>query len=279
MLSVVVREEFQRKIIGIRRVGRGPARREIDALAAENAVRISVSEGSREIRFPGKGGTPLCETHRSSRINHVGRGANAGNAERDGLVRLNERRPDLIDRAGFTDVRRVPVVAVNPNGERLLLGLSPSRSIRAVGVGVNVEHVDGAAAGNFVLPIDLVQPPGEKINAGMCAFVVVIRAIPVIPPAATHRSKTNRFRVPTFEGGRLGNEGVAHLVVGGGSGMNIALRAAPNVDLIVHVVEVRSRAECGGQRGRPLVAVEAPRRVIAPGLVKQRHVGIGWIRR
>ena len=65
--------------------------------------------------------------------------------------------------------------------------------------------------------------------------------------------------------------------------MDIAVRASPDVDLVVHVVEVagrggkigdrtRSAAEGRGQGRCPLIAVLAVRRIAGAGLIEQREI-------
>ena len=60
--------------------------------------------------------------------------------------------------------------------------------------------------------------------------------------------------------------------------MDIAMGTAPNIDLVVHVVEMWGRAECRSQRGSPLIAVDAARRIVSAGLIEDREVGVVWIR-
>src|SRR6202171_4204787 len=95
----------------------------------------------------------------------------------------------------------------------------------------------------LVLPINFIQPPRYKIHPRVRGFIVVVRAIPVKPPAATHRAEAKRLGVPAFEGSRFCYVGIAQFVVNGGIGVDIAMRSAPNVHLVVHVVEVRGGAE------------------------------------
>ena len=52
------------------------------------------------------------------------------------------------------------------------------------------------------------------------------------------------------------------------------MRAAPNVDLVIHVVEVGRVAECRGQRGGPLVAVDAALRIVRARLIEERDIGV-----
>ena len=144
---------------------------------------------------------------------------------------------------------------------------------------MHIENIHRARARNLVLPVNFVQPPGQKIDAGVRALVVAVRAIPVKPPATTHRAQADRLRIPALEGARFGDERVAHFVVGGGCGMHVAMRAAPDIDLVIHVVKMRSRAKRRSQRGRPLIAIDASRRIVGSRLIQQRHVGVVWIGR
>ena len=130
---------------------------------------------------------------------------------------------------------------------------------------------------SLILPVNFVQPPGQKVHAGVGAFVVVVRAVPVKPPAATYRAEANRIRIPAFQRSRFREIGVAHFVVGRRIGMDIAMRAAPDVDLVVHVVEVRRAAKCRSQRRRPLVAIDRSRRISVLRRVAQLDIGVGRI--
>src|SRR5215470_19368735 len=49
--AVVVGVELQCLKVRVRRIGRGPARRERNAFAAENAVSVGIGQCGREIRF------------------------------------------------------------------------------------------------------------------------------------------------------------------------------------------------------------------------------------
>lgn len=108
---------------------------------------------------------------------------------------------------------------------------------------MNIEYIQRSRFTHLVLPIDFIEPPRYKIHTRVSAFIIVVRAIPVKPPAATHRAEAKRLGVPAFEGSRFGYVSIAKFVVDGGIGMDIAMRSAPNVHLVVHVVEMRCGAD------------------------------------
>src|ERR1022692_2009657 len=58
--------------------------------------------------------------------------------------------------------------------------------------------------------------------------------------------------------------------------MDVSVRATPDVDFIVHVVEVRRAAESGGQRRSPVVAILAggSTRTGLGVIIEEREVGI-----
>ena len=56
---------------------------------------------------------------------------------------------------------------------------------------------------------------------------------------ASFRSKFNGRLAET----RFGDERVAHFVVCSSGGMHVAMSAAPDIDLVVHIVKVRTVAE------------------------------------
>jgi len=58
---------------------------------------------------------------------------------------------------------------------------------------VDIENIDRAHAADFVFPINFVQPPREKIDAGVRALVTAVRAVPVKPPTAAHRTEADRL--------------------------------------------------------------------------------------
>src|SRR5579871_4487719 len=103
----------------------------------------------------------------------------------------------------------------------------------------------------------------------MRALIIAIRTIPIEPPAATHRPQTDRFWIPALQVASLGDKCVAHLVVGGRRRMNVTMRAAPYVDLIIHIVEMGSGAERRRQRRRPLIAIDTACGIVQPRLIEQ----------
>src|ERR1700704_1385528 len=56
--------------------------------------------------------------------------------------------------------------------------------------------------------------------------------------------------------------------------MDIPMSAAPDVDLVIHVIEMRSAAKRRRQRCGPLVAVEGTRRIAILRRVSQRKIGV-----
>src|SRR5208337_2249285 len=152
-----------------------------------------------------------------------------------------------------------PVVAIDSQRERLILRRRPTRVVGPIGIRVDVKHIERARAVNLIAPIDLIQKPGELVDVAVRALVAAVGAVPVEPPAAAYRSQANGGRIPALEVARFGAEGVAQLLVAGGTRVDIMVSAAPDVHFVVHVVEVQRRGrgvEGGGQCGGPGVAVK-----------------------
>ena len=106
---------------------------------------------------------------------------------------------------------------------------------------MDVKHVERTRAGNLILPINLVEPPRQKIHACVRGFVIAIRAVPIKPPATTYRSESHGLRIPTFKLGCLRQINVGQFIVPRRVRMNVAMCAAPDVHLVVHFIEVRDR--------------------------------------
>ena len=153
------------------------------------------------------------KTHWCSGINHVGGRANARDAERNGLVGLEERRPVRIDGARLADVGRIPVIAVYARRQSLLLRLRPRGRVGSIGISVNIQHVHRVCLVPLAFPVDLVQPPGQQIDTRVGALATRVRAIPVKPPAAANGPEPYRLRVPASEIARFAEERVTHFVV------------------------------------------------------------------
>jgi hypothetical protein len=189
------------------------------------------------------------------------------------LVRLNERRPLLINIAPHAHVGRVPIIPEDPQRQRPFLCQRVARSIRRVRIRMQIEHIDRSCSRNPVLPVNFVDPPRQKIDARMHGFVVIVCAVPVEPPAARNRAEANRRRIPPLQRPALGDKCIPHLVICRGLRMYIPMRRPPDFDLVIHVIEMRSAAEGGCQRGRPRIAIHAvSRRAALAVVVKQRVV-------
>src|SRR5208282_4653702 len=258
-LAVVVGEELQGLVIRIRRARRGPARREIDALLSQNAISVGITESGGKIRFAGEGRAPFGDAEFGPRISLVDEGAHARNAERIGIDRLNaEATPSDVGRGA--EESRIPPIAVDADSQRLQLSLRQPAGI-GVGISVDIEDIERTRARNGVGPRDLIQPPGEKIHAAVARCVARARSrSPVVIPATTDRTESNSGRIPGLQLARLRQEYAAQFTVSRRVGMNVAVRASPDVDFVVHVVEVGDAvAEGGGECGGPVVAVDAVR--------------------
>src|ERR1700721_2853959 len=57
--------------------------------------------------------------------------------------------------------------------------------------------------------------------------------------------------------------------------MDIAMSTAPDIDLVIHVIKMRSRAECRRQRRGPLISIKTVRRIARSRLIEQRKVCCG----
>jgi hypothetical protein len=107
---------------------------------------------------------------------------------------------------------------------------------------VDVQDIEGTAAVDLVEPIDLIQPPGKKVDACMgCLVVSRWAGRPKEIPAAGDGAETNRLRVPFFDLDPLQLKDIRQLGVSGMGRMDIGVGTIPNLGLIVHVVRSGNR--------------------------------------
>src|SRR5579872_4885957 len=59
--------------------------------------------------------------------------------------------------------------------------------------------------------------------------------------------------------------------------MNIEMRATPDVDLVIHVIEMGRAAEGGGHCLRPRFAIDAVGGITSSGLIEQGEIRVVWI--
>ena len=195
MRAVVVGVQLQRLVVRVALRRCSPARCKRKTLAAEDAIGFCISQRRREVRFLIESCAPLRERKRCSRIDRIHQRLHARNAEGDGSVGLNAGGVDLVDGSRSAHIGRIPVIAVDGRGKRLQLRSGKPRRI-GVGIGVDVENVQRPCAVDGVHPIDLVQPPRQIVHSTVIALVGAIGAVPVVPPAACHRTEAHGRRIP-----------------------------------------------------------------------------------